>query len=112
MEKDTFRSQFRLPWTLYERLKDSSERSGRSLNAEIVARLQASMDSEGKGGADKIDEAAEAVAEHIVTKVIAFYEAKIREIELTAAAAGHASELKAAERDVLGAPPPKKKTRL
>lgn len=43
MEKDTYRSQFRLPWDLYDRLKEASETSGRSLNAEVVARLEASF---------------------------------------------------------------------
>lgn len=41
-----YRSQFRLPWELYERLKAVSEASGRSLNAEIVARLEASFHQE------------------------------------------------------------------
>jgi hypothetical protein len=43
MKNDHFRSQFRLPGTLYDRLKESAERDGRSLNAEIVARLEASF---------------------------------------------------------------------
>jgi predicted component of type VI protein secretion system len=41
--KNDFRSQFRLPGPLYDRLKESAEREGRSLNAEIVARLEASF---------------------------------------------------------------------
>lgn len=40
---DTFRSQFRLPYELYEKLKEESEKNHRSLNAEIVARLQDSF---------------------------------------------------------------------
>lgn len=43
MKNDQFRSQFRLPGPLYDRLKDSAAREGRSLNAEIVARLDASF---------------------------------------------------------------------
>lgn len=43
MKNDHFRSQFRLPSELYDRLKESAEREGRSLNAEIVARLEASF---------------------------------------------------------------------
>lgn len=43
MKNDHFRSQFRLPNDLYERLRESAEREGRSLNAEIVARLEASF---------------------------------------------------------------------
>lgn len=41
--EDTFRSQFRLPYPLYEKLKAVAEQSNRSLNAEIVARLQSSF---------------------------------------------------------------------
>lgn len=41
--EDTFRSQFRLPYPLYEKLKAVAEESNRSLNAEIVARLQSTF---------------------------------------------------------------------
>jgi predicted DNA-binding protein len=37
---DTHRSQYRLPLDLYEKLQESAQATGRSLNAEIVARLQ------------------------------------------------------------------------
>lgn len=40
---DTYRSQFRLPYDLYEKLKAESEKNRRSLNAEIVARLDESL---------------------------------------------------------------------
>lgn len=40
---DIYRSQFRLPYPLYEKLKDSAETYHRSLNAEIVARLEESI---------------------------------------------------------------------
>jgi hypothetical protein len=40
MEKDIYRSQFRLPGDLYEQLKKAAEESGRSVNAELVYRLQ------------------------------------------------------------------------
>lgn len=43
MKSDLHRSQYRLPEDLYERLLKSSQREGRSLNAEIVARLEASF---------------------------------------------------------------------
>ena len=39
-KNDTYRSQFRLPYELYEKLKEESEKNHRSLNAEIVARLE------------------------------------------------------------------------
>lgn len=37
--EDLYRSQFRLPYTLFEQLKAAAEKSGRSVNAEVVARL-------------------------------------------------------------------------
>lgn len=43
---DTYRSQFRLPYDLYEKLKASSEENHRSLNAEIVDRLSKSIEGE------------------------------------------------------------------
>jgi CMP-2-keto-3-deoxyoctulosonic acid synthetase len=43
--KNEFRSQFRLPGSLYDRLKEAAEQNGRSLNAEIVVRLQGSFDT-------------------------------------------------------------------
>lgn len=43
---DTYRSQFRLPYDLYESLKSSAEENHRSLNAEIVDRLSKSVDAE------------------------------------------------------------------
>jgi len=42
--EDTYRSQFRLPYPLYERLKKSADASRRSVNAELVARLEASLE--------------------------------------------------------------------
>lgn len=44
MKRDQHRSQYRLPDELYERLKAASEKSGRSLNSEVVARLEASFE--------------------------------------------------------------------
>ena len=46
MKEDLFRSQFRLPYPLYERLQAAAEQANRSLNAEIVARLVASFSAE------------------------------------------------------------------
>lgn len=43
MKEDSYRSQFRLPYSLYERLKSSADESRRSVNAELVARLEASF---------------------------------------------------------------------
>ncbi|MFW6855417.1 Arc family DNA-binding protein [Burkholderia gladioli] len=41
--EDTHRSQYRLPWPLYEQLKASAEAQRRSMNAEIVSRLTVSI---------------------------------------------------------------------
>jgi DNA-binding transcriptional regulator GbsR (MarR family) len=42
----TYRSQFRLPWDLYEALQAQATTNGISLNAELVRRLQTSLSSE------------------------------------------------------------------
>ncbi|WP_186157246.1 Arc family DNA-binding protein [Burkholderia gladioli] len=41
--EDTHRSQYRLPWSLYEQLKASAEAQRRSINSEIVSRLTISV---------------------------------------------------------------------
>lgn len=41
--EDIYRSQFRLPYSLYESLKAAADQNHRSLNAELVARLEASI---------------------------------------------------------------------
>jgi len=46
LEKRYIRSQLRLPADLYERIKGAAEESGRSMNAEIVNRLEGSFESE------------------------------------------------------------------
>ncbi|MDE1713572.1 Arc family DNA-binding protein (plasmid) [Chromobacterium amazonense] len=56
MSKDIFRSQFRLPWDLYEQLKKSAEEAGRSLNAEIVFRLEASFSEQAPSQAQQAPE--------------------------------------------------------
>lgn len=38
--EEIYRSQFRLPYPLYEQLKASADRNHRSVNAELVARLE------------------------------------------------------------------------
>lgn len=43
MKSDHHRSQYRLPDELYERLRKAAEASGRSLNSELVARLESSF---------------------------------------------------------------------
>ena len=47
MIDDQHRSQFRIPYSLYEQLKASAEANKRSLNAEIVLRLEASFRTAG-----------------------------------------------------------------
>lgn len=44
-QDDFFRTQIRIPADLHRALKDATEDSGRSLNAEIVARLSESFRS-------------------------------------------------------------------
>ncbi|NMY08511.1 hypothetical protein CJF35_03295 [Pseudomonas lundensis] len=38
--EEIYRSQFRLPYALYEQLKASADKNHRSVNAELVARLE------------------------------------------------------------------------
>lgn len=40
---DIYRSQFRLPYSLYEKLKESAEANNRSVNAELVFNLERSL---------------------------------------------------------------------
>jgi len=40
---EIYRSQFRLPYSLYESLKEAADSNRRSVNAELVARLEASI---------------------------------------------------------------------
>jgi hypothetical protein len=37
--EDLYRSQFRLPYSLFDQLKAAADKSGRSVNAEVVSRL-------------------------------------------------------------------------
>ncbi len=41
--EDTFRSQFRLPWPLYDELKKAATKNRRPLNVELVARLESTF---------------------------------------------------------------------
>lgn len=45
--EEIYRSQFRLPYSLYEQLKASADANHRSVNAELVARLEASFSKPG-----------------------------------------------------------------
>lgn len=44
MPQDVYRSQFRLPHSLYEELKKAADENHRSLNAELVARLESTFE--------------------------------------------------------------------
>lgn len=46
MEKDIYRSQFRLPQALYLLLKAAAERNKRNLNAELIFRLESALADE------------------------------------------------------------------
>lgn len=43
MEEDIYRSQFRMPYSLYELLKASADSNRRSVNAELIARLESTF---------------------------------------------------------------------
>lgn len=40
---DIYRSQFRMPYKLFEKLKTEAGKAGRSVNAELVGRLERSL---------------------------------------------------------------------
>ncbi|WLH76823.1 Arc family DNA-binding protein [Pseudomonas sp. FP2335] len=42
--EEIYRSQFRLPYSLYEQLKASADKNRRSVNAELIARLEQSLE--------------------------------------------------------------------
>jgi len=48
MKTDLYRSQFRLPYSLYESLKESADQHHRSVNAELVARLESTFSEENR----------------------------------------------------------------
>lgn len=43
---DMYRSQFRMPHALYEALKSASEHNHRSVNAELISRLESTFNKE------------------------------------------------------------------
>ncbi|MEB3843538.1 Arc family DNA-binding protein [Pseudomonas guariconensis] len=53
MTEDLYRSQFRLPYPLYEKLKAAAESNRRSVNAELVARLEESLAIQGMDSAPR-----------------------------------------------------------
>lgn len=64
--EDIYRSQFRLPYPLYERLKAAADQSGRSLNGELVYRLNMSL-----GGSDSSKDETAQEAEHSIVNELA-----------------------------------------
>lgn len=42
---DIYRSQFRMPYSVYENLKEAADQNHRSVNAELVARLENSFNA-------------------------------------------------------------------
>lgn len=52
--EENYRSQFRIPYSLYEALLASARQNRRSLNAEIVARLQESISASPDQGANVV----------------------------------------------------------
>jgi hypothetical protein len=60
--KDSYRSQFRLPWSLYYQLKESATKNRRPLNAELVARLESTYPQLSVRDNTDVDELRETVA--------------------------------------------------
>ncbi|GLX87874.1 hypothetical protein Pfra02_04430 [Pseudomonas fragi] len=77
--EDTYRSQFRLPYSLYESLKISASSNRRSLNAELVARLEESFGAQGSD-ADRLQRAGMpgGMASPLIESLVAQIEAEIR----------------------------------
>lgn len=53
MTDELYRSQFRLPYPLYEQLKAAADGNRRSVNAELVARLEESFTVQDRDSAPK-----------------------------------------------------------
>ena len=61
---DIYRSQFRLPYDLYEKLKAEADKHHRSLNAEIVTRLSESFEQPASSLASTVAELHDAGKHH------------------------------------------------
>ncbi|ULL06630.1 Arc family DNA-binding protein [Pseudomonas putida] len=53
MTADLYRSQFRIPYPLYEQLKAAADGNRRSVNAELVARLEESFADKDRNSAPR-----------------------------------------------------------
>lgn len=63
---EIYRSQFRMPYALYEQLKASAAANHRSVNAELVARLEASFGATSEISAvDEVHPASPAVTDKV-----------------------------------------------
>lgn len=60
--EDLYRSQFRLPYPLFEQLRAAADKSGRSVNAEVVARLADSF-AEGRVVGGMVERLADRLAQ-------------------------------------------------
>jgi len=79
--EDTYRSQFRLPYPLYEKLKEAADVAGRSVNAELVHRLSIALDGE-KSASTELCSATEAqLLQEILRRFEPGFEIVIRRIE-------------------------------
>jgi hypothetical protein len=67
--EDVYRSQFRLPYPLYERLKVAADQSGRSVNAELVYRLGESLDRSDKAQSAAPEKLERSIVEGLADKL-------------------------------------------
>lgn len=78
---DTYRSQFRLPYPLYEKLKEASDIAGRSVNAELVHRLSMALDADKSPSMDLSSATEAQLLQEILRRFEPGFEIVIRRIE-------------------------------
>lgn len=74
---DIYRSQFRLPYSLYEKLKESAEANNRSVNAELVARLEIGF----YGNNQKFEDSLILMQNQLTQLIQAYKEAKYKKLD-------------------------------
>lgn len=79
--EDTYRSQFRLPYSLYEKLKEAADTAGRSVNAELVHRLSIALDGNKSTSMDLSSATEAQLLQEIMRRFDPGFEITIRRIE-------------------------------